>query len=54
MLREEFSFPSPEEAEAFGELGETLYAVVKGLAAFTGMSQGDLLRPLVRIQSGVL
>lgn len=45
-LRTEFSFPSPEGAEASGEPGEMRYAVVKSLAAFTGLSQGDLLRLL--------
>lgn len=45
-LREEFSFPSPEGAEAAGEPGDALYAVVKSLASFTGLSQGDLLRLL--------
>ena len=48
-LREEFFFPSPEEAEASGEPGEMLCAVVTSLAAFTGVSQKDLLRPLVRM-----
>ena len=43
-LREEFSFPGLEEAA--GEPGETLYAVVKSLTAFTSLSQGDLLRLL--------
>ena len=41
--------PSPEEAEASGEPGEMLCAVVTSLAAFTGVSQKDLLRPLVRM-----
>ncbi len=37
-LLKEFSFPSPEEAEASGEPGEMLCAVVTSLAAFAGMS----------------
>lgn len=43
-LREEFSFPSPEETA--GEPGGTLCGAVKNLAAFTGLPQGDLLRLL--------
>ena len=45
-LREEFSFPSPEGAEAVEEPSDTLYTAVKSLASFTGLSQGDLLRLL--------
>ena len=45
-LREKFSFPSQEGAVPSREAGETLYAVVKSLSAFTGLPQGDLLRHL--------
>ena len=45
-LREEFSCLGPEETAPSGEPGETLCAAAKRLAAFTGLSQGDLLRLL--------
>lgn len=44
-LREEFSFPSQEGA-ASGAAGQALYTVAKSLAAFTGLSQRELLRHL--------
>ena len=45
-LRRESAFPGPEKAAPSGETGEPLYAVAKSLAAFTSLSQGDLLRLL--------
>lgn len=45
-LREEFSSPSSGAAAPAGESGEALYQLVKRLAAFTSLSQGDLLRLL--------
>lgn len=45
-LRKEFSFPSQEGAAPSGAPNEMLYTTAKRLAAFTSLSQGDLLRLL--------